>query len=73
MARRRTHKIAVRTTGLSPEDAARLHYLICCATSAFTREYETASNVPLSILRGRTFPEDLWHLASRQDRIDLVD
>lgn len=71
MPRRKTHKIAVRTVGLTDEDAARLHYLIACAVSAFTDEYATAGNVPLKVLRA-AFPDGGWHLAKRQDRLDLV-
>jgi hypothetical protein len=71
MPRTKTHKIALKTSGLTNEEAARLHYLVACAASAFTDEYETASNVPVSVLRA-TFPEDSWHVAKRQDRLDLV-
>lgn len=71
MPKAKTHKIAVRTKGLSHEDAARLHYLIACAASTFSDDYETAGNVPLKTLR-TVFPDGSWHLARRQDRLDLV-
>ena len=63
--------MAVQTKGLTDEEAARLHYLIACAASAFTADYDTAGNVPLKTLRS-VFPDDSWHLARRQDRLDLV-
>jgi len=71
MAGTKTHKIAVRTKGLSDVEAARLHYLIACAASAFTSDYLTAGSVPLKTLRS-TFPDGGWWLAKRQDRLDLV-
>jgi hypothetical protein len=71
MARLKTHKIAVRTRGLTDEDAARLHYLIAAAAHALADEYETASNVPVRTLRA-VYPDDDWHIANRQDRLDLV-
>jgi hypothetical protein len=56
----------VKTKGLTDEDAARLHYIIACAASAFTDDYDTASNVPVNVLRAT------WHVARRQERLDLV-
>jgi hypothetical protein len=53
MPRAKTHKIALKTKGLSDEDAARLHYIVARAASAFTDDYETASNVPVKL--GRTY------------------
>ncbi len=47
------------------------YYIVACAAGAFTQEYETAANVPLKVLRA-TFPDGSWHLAKRQDRLDLV-
>ena len=71
MPRAKTHKIALKTKGLTDEDAAELHYLVACAASAFADGYETASNVPVKVLRA-AFPDDSWHVARRQDRLDLV-
>lgn len=66
-----THKIAIRTKGLEPEQAARLFHVVACAVSAFADEYETASNISLGLLN-TMFPDSGYHPAKRQDRLDLV-
>lgn len=71
MARPKTHKIALRTRGLTDEEAARLHYILSYAAAAFTEDYETASNVPLKTLR-ELFPDGDWGRSSTKERLDLV-
>ena len=51
---------------------ARLFYVIASAGRAFTETYETASNVPLKLLRAQ-YSDAEWVLAKRQDRLDLVN
>lgn len=71
MPRPKTHKIAIQTKGLTDEEAARLFYILASAARAFTERYDTASNVPLKVLRSQ-FPDAEWMLSRRQDRVDLM-
>jgi hypothetical protein len=71
MARPQTHKFALQPKGLTDEEAARLFDVIASAGRAFTETYETASNVPLKVLRNQ-YSDAEWVLAKRQDRLDLV-
>ena len=71
MARRKTHKFAVQTKGLTTEQAAQLAYIISCAAFAIAEESEFACNVPLTSLRAE-FPDASWHRATTEDRRRLV-
>ncbi len=75
MARPKTHKISVQVKGLSHEQAARLYYIISCAAYSFVgtdaSRYDTASNVPLSVLRAE-FPDEDWRGVSAAERVALV-
>ncbi len=72
---RKTHKFAINVKGLTNEQAAQLHYLLASCADAFTygdtNRYDTASNVPLKVLRAE-YPDSPWFSASTKDRIDLV-
>jgi hypothetical protein len=68
MPRAKTHKIAPgRRKGLSDGDAARLHYIVACAASPFTDDYENGEQCARQGLQA-TFPDDSWHVANA--RID---
>ena len=71
----RTHKFAVSVKGLTDEQAAQLHYLISNCADAFTygdaSRYDTASNVPLKVLRAE-YPDSPWVSARKKDRIDII-
>lgn len=72
---RKTHKFAVSVKGLTDERAAQLHYLISNCADAFTygdaSRYDTASNVPLKVLRAE-YPDSPWVSASMKDRINII-
>lgn len=72
---RKTHKFAVNVKGLTDEQAAQLHYLLSNCADACTHgdseRYDTASNVPLKVLRAE-YPDTTWVSASKKDRIDIV-
>ena len=56
MLRRKTHKFSVQTTGLDDEQAAQVMVLLCSIADSFGVDYESASNVPLRVLR-RCYPD----------------
>jgi len=68
---KKTHKFAVRTKGLTNDQAAQLAYLISCAAFSFSDEAETASNVPVATLRS-LFPDEDWVVGTAQERIALA-
>lgn len=72
---RKTHKFAINVRGLTDEQAAQLHYLFSNCADALTygdsSRYDTASNVPLKVLRAE-YPDSAWVSASKKDRIDIV-
>ena len=72
---RKTHKFALSVKGLTDEQAAQLHYLLSNCADAFTHgdsdSYDTASNVPLKVLRAE-YPESPWVSATKKDRIDII-
>ena len=65
MARPKSHKFAIRTVGLTDEQAAALFYVFCSAAraAAGTENYETSCSVRLSVLNGEGVPQDLEGLA----------
>lgn len=75
MSRPKTHKISVQTKGLTREQAALLYYLITSAAEAVLKGdsegYESASNVPLKILRSE-YPSSEWRTVTTKQRIALV-
>jgi hypothetical protein len=73
VSRPKTHKIGLRTRGLTDTQAARLHYLVSSAARSLTEDYETASNVPVRVLR-RLFPADDhdWYAVPAAERARLV-
>jgi hypothetical protein len=74
MARRKTHKIALRTLGLTDVEAAQLYYLVTCAAHALTDgpdSYSSASNVPLKTLRQK-FPGSDWERVAAGDLTKIV-
>jgi len=78
MARRRTHKFAVQTIGLTAEEAAQLACVISYAAWAATggesrpgAESQFACSVPVSLLR-EMFPDGEWEPWSAADRRALV-
>ena len=75
MARPKTHKISIQTKGLSHEEAALLYYLLTSATEALVKgdsdRYESASNVPLKVLRS-AYPDSDWKPVTAKERIALV-
>ena len=75
MARPKTHKISIQTKGLSHEEAALLYYLLTSATEALVKgdsdRYESASNVPLTVLRSE-YPGSDWKSVTAKERIALV-
>lgn len=72
---RKTHKFALSVKGLTDEQAAQLHYLLANCADAFTfgdpARYDTASNVPLKVLRAE-YPDSPWVSATKKDRIDII-
>lgn len=52
-----------------------LHYLLCCTAAAVLKgdddRYESASNVPLRVLRAE-YPDGGWHSATAKDRVEMV-
>lgn len=73
MARPKSHKFAIRTVGLTDEQAAALFYVFCSAAraAAGTENYETSCSVRLSVLN-RVFPDAVWTKSSRAERVALV-
>lgn len=75
MPRPKTHKISIQTKGLSHEEAALLYYLLTSVTEAVLKgdsdRYESASNVPLKILRSE-YPGSSWRSVTAKERIALV-
>jgi hypothetical protein len=73
MAGRTIGKFAVRTKGLTKEQAADLAYLINSAVHAYAGEgnYDFACNVRVPRLRGR-FPDGRWRPVTGEERAKLV-
>ena len=65
----------IQSKGLSHEEAALLYYLLTSATEAVLKgdadRYESASNVPLKILRSE-YPGSSWRSVTAKERIALV-
>jgi hypothetical protein len=59
MLRRKAHRFAIQTKGLTDEQAAQLMYLMCCATDSFDIDYRFECSVPTRLLRA-TYPSFSW-------------
>lgn len=73
MARPRTDKFALRTTGLTVDQAAQLAYIVSCAAQAIAGEggSDFACSVPVKDLK-RVFPNGQWSAVTAAERRKLV-